>query len=147
MLKYHTWFIATAISIGATILDSWIRLNGVSLVDFLGIVIINHVTFFNSSTDLPPKISSLFFRPFRMTLLSTSTYPLVRICHAYEKRCSIFINSSMNHSVSRLTKCYPLSLTKILGTPYLDMMFDIKNFRNWNSIVDARSFAYTHFEK
>lgn len=72
--------------------------------------------------------------------------PFICACLTYAKRCSM-LSSSKNHYMSLPVDCGPLSLTIVWRIPYLHIIRYFRNLITWNSVVEARAFVPTHFEK
>ena len=93
----------------------YVRGNGVSPVDLLGVVWYAHKTLGSSSAHLPLTPSNLFFNPFTITLLVASAWLL--LCgYAGVEYLFLIPRSLQNLRKALLSNCYLLSETRDSST-------------------------------
>ena len=114
-LNLETRALHKFISASMTASAPYVRENGVSLVDLLGVVWYAHRTLGNSSAHLPLVPSNLFFNPITMALVVASTWPLLYGYAGVEYQF-VMLRLLQNSRKALLSKCNPLSDTKDFGT-------------------------------
>ena len=112
----------------------YVKENGVSPVDILGVVRYAHRTLGSSSAHLPFASSSLFFNPFTIALLVASACPLLW-GYAGVEYLFLMPRPQQNSRKALLSNCNPLSDIRESGTPNLVMMFFHTNFLTSTSLT------------
>ena len=134
------------IYVGMTASVPYLIENGVSLIDFLGVVWYVHKMWCSLSTHFPFASSSLFFKTSMMTLFVASAWPLL---WGYDRvECLFFIPNTQQYLQKVLLSNWsPLSEMRVFGTPNLVTIFRHMNlFTSWSRMF-ARGSASTHLVK
>ena len=124
----------------------YVRENEVSPVDLLGVVRYAYKTLGNSSTHLPLVPSNLFFKPFTITLLMASAWPLL---YGYAEVEYLFLILRLLQNLRKvlLSSCNPLSDVRDSGTPNLVTMFLHTNFVTSTSRILTNASTSAHLVK
>ena len=134
------------ISVGMTASAPYVRENGVSPVDLLGVVRYAHKTLGNSLAHLPLAPFNLFFNSFTMALLVASTWPL--LCRYAKVEYPFLMPRLLQNSQKALLLNYsPLSDTRDFGTLNLVTVFLHTNFLTSTSQIFANAFTSAHLVK
>ena len=131
---------------GITASAPYVRENGFSPVDLRGFVRYAHKTLGSSSAQLPFAPFSLLFKPFTITLFTTSTWPLPW-GYAGEEYLFLMPRLLQNSRKAQLSNCSPLSDIKESGTPNLVIIFFHTNFFTSMSRILAKASASAHLVK
>ena len=134
------------ISTGMTASVPYVRENGVSPVDLLGVIRYAHRELGNSSAHLPLAPSSLFFNPFTMALLVVSAWQILYGCAEVEY-LFLMPRSLQNSRKALLSNCNPLSDIRESGTPNLVIMFLHINFLTFTSRIFINASTSAHLVK
>lgn len=145
-LKNSLLMLVNPTSIGITASVLYVKLNSVSLVGVLVMVLQAQRTLGSSSGHAPFAPSSQTLMAFSKVRLVTSVCPLAYGCPGDEKW---FLISSLvqKYLNAWLSNFLPLSDMIILGMPNLQTMFFHIKLCTFASVIVARASASTHFVK
>ena len=124
----------------------YVKENGVSPVDLLGVVRYAHNTLGNSSAHLPFASPNLFFNPFTIVLLMASACPLLWGYVGVEY-LFLILRSLQNSRKTLLSNYNPLSDIRESDTPNLVTIFFHTNFLTSTSRMLANTSVSTHLVK
>lgn len=114
-----------------------------SLVPFLGLVRWDHNMLGNSSVQFPLAFSRHFFKPQRTVWLVNSNSLLVCGCATEANCCSILSPSQKSHKFL-VSNYFPLSVIRILGIPYWQMMSSKKKSWICFEVIVLSTLTSTH---
>ena len=124
----------------------YVKENGVSPIDLLGVVQYAHKTLGSSSAHLPFASSNLFFNPFTIVLLMASACPLLW-GYAGVEYLFLMPRSLQNLQKALLLNCNPLSDIREFGTLNLVTILFHTNFLTSTSRMLANASASAYLVK
>ena len=145
-MNLATWALHKFTSADMTASASYVRENGVSLMDLLGFIQYAHKTLGSSLAHLSLAPSNLFFNLPTIALLVASTW-LLLYGYAGVEYLFLILRSLQIFWKALLSNCNPLSDTKDSGTPNLVTMFLHTIFLTSMSQILASASASTHLVK